>query len=552
MAPIVRYIVPAAFIAVFLALATFALDKPGYYYDEVIFVPASLRLLGDCDVDATVTRQWGCLPLMQTFGYVGAVKAWVHAPMLALFGTSVWTVRLPSILFGAASLFVLWSFARRELGVLWAAVLLVVLATDPVLIGHARLDWGPHMIATFLRVVSLVTLWRWLQTGRTHWLLITCAAFLIGFIDKLNFVWVIAAWVGAAALVTGHLAKSRLQSGRPWQPAIVALTAALLLWGSFTLVRRALQLDIGGEGATVTVFQHVTKVWNLYASTFSGTSVLNWVFGTDVPVTSAFNVLAMIQFAGAIVLLVVSRPWMPAKRLLAFLTVAWALLAIAIMATVQVGGTHHLISIWPLPTLHLVTLFAIAAQHLEGPTLSSGRRLRAVIATAGTVIVGALLAWNAAVNIRMIDAWQNDRDFTPPFDPAIAKLASRLNQLKVERVIAVDWGLHQQLVTLADRTRAASYREWTWQLADARGNMEYPDLRRAVAAHVEGKRVAFVLHAPGQSVFPAARVQLDALLQHDKPCSQHEEMVAGATGTPLYTIVIADWRDCTGATRPRR
>ena len=50
-----RYTVPLVFVGIFLALATVALDKPGYYYDEVIFVPVSLRVLGQCDVDAAVT-----------------------------------------------------------------------------------------------------------------------------------------------------------------------------------------------------------------------------------------------------------------------------------------------------------------------------------------------------------------------------------------------------------------------------------------------------------------------------------------------------------------
>ena len=90
---ILRYAVLLAFVGVFLVLATVALDKPGYYYDEVIFVPASLRVLGQCEVDAAVTMQVGeCFPLMQTLGYVGAVKAWAHAPIFGVFGINVWTV----------------------------------------------------------------------------------------------------------------------------------------------------------------------------------------------------------------------------------------------------------------------------------------------------------------------------------------------------------------------------------------------------------------------------------------------------------------------------
>jgi len=204
---ILRYAVLLAFAGIFLVLATVALDKPGYYYDEVAFVPAALRVLGRCDVDATVTMQVGeCFPLMQTLGYVGAVKAWAHAPIFAIFGINVWTVRLPSIVLMAVAILFLGVFIRRELGTAWAALLLALLCTDPVILNHARLDWGPQVIAAFMRVLSLIALWRWLQTGTTRWLLILCAAFLTGFVDKLNFIWVIAAWTAAGAIVCGRLA----------------------------------------------------------------------------------------------------------------------------------------------------------------------------------------------------------------------------------------------------------------------------------------------------------------------------------------------------------
>ncbi|MFO1412922.1 MAG: glycosyltransferase family 39 protein [Burkholderiales bacterium] len=543
MSSLARYTVPAIAIAIFLALATLDLDKPGYYYDEVIFVPVSLRVLGDCAVDAAVTRQIGCFPLMQTLGYVGAVKAWLHAPVFALFGTSVWAVRLPSILLGAATLLVLWSFVRRELGGAWAALLLALLCVDPVLIGHARLDWGPHMLAAFLRVLSLVALWRWLQTGRTHWLAVACAALVVGFFDKINFVWVIGAWLGALAVVAGREAWRRLRDGRPWQPALAGTTLAIIAIGAATLVRQAVQLDILGNAGTFSWSDHAAKVWTLFAATFSGTSVLGWVFGSDPPVTIAFNVLALVQCLTAVVLLALWRPWTPARRLLAFLTVASVLLVLAIAATRQVGGTHHLVTVWPLPALHLVTLLAIAAQHLDGTTRLQGRGLRTVVATTGAVVVGAVLAWNIAMDVRYVDTFENDQDYRPGFDPAIGKLSRRLEGLGVDRVISVDWGLHQQLVTLAGPAHAARYREWSWRLIDA-PDLDRPDLRRAVDEHVAGKRVAFVLHPPATTVFAGARERLDQLLARDKPCEVKEESFVNAAGKPLYQIVVADYRNC--------
>jgi hypothetical protein len=535
---LLRYAVLLAFVGVFVVLATVALDKPGYYYDEVSFVPAALRVLGRCDVDAAVTIQAGeCFPLMQTLGYVGAVKAWAHAPLFAAFGVNVWTVRLPSILLVAVAILLLGIFVRRELGTVWAALLLALLATDPVILNHARLDWGPQAIAAFLRIVALIAMWRWLTTGTKRWLLILCVAFVAGFVDKLNFLWVIVAFTAAAAAVCGRVAWMHLRTRR-WQPLIAGVTLALLAFGTLTLVRRVVQLDVVGDAGTLTLAQQLAKVWNLYAATFSGMSVIHRVFGADMPVTSAFNVLLIVQLVSAVVLLAVWRPWSPARRFLAFLTASTAFLAVAIFATRQVAESHHLLMLWPLPALHLVTLVAISTQHL-GTERGRGMGLRATLATAGAIVWGALVAWNVAMDIRYVDVWSHDRDYRPLFDPAIARLDRRLEELGAERVVSVDWGLHQPLVTLSEPANANRYREWSWRLRDA-GDASREGLRQDLA----GKRVAFVLHPPGFSVFEGVRRRLDALLAYAEPCSVEEERFVNAAGKPLYAIVIADYKSC--------
>ena len=90
---------------------------------------------------------------------------------------------------------------------------------------------------------------------------------------------------------------------------------------------------------------------------------------------------------------------------------------------------------------------------------------------------------------------------------------------------------------------ANRYREWSWRLIDAK-DLARDDLRRAVAQDVAGKRVAFVLHGSGFTVFDGARQRVDALLAYDKPCEVAEEKFVNAAGKPLYTIVIADFRKC--------
>jgi hypothetical protein len=97
---------------------------------------------------------------------------------------------------------------------------------------------------------------------------------------------------------------------------------------------------------------------------------------------------------------------------------------------------------------------------------------------------------------------------------------------------------------MADRKRAPAYREWTWRLIESAADLDREDLRRAVEQNLSGKRVAFVLHASGFTVFEGARKRLDALLARDKPCHTSEERFVNAAGKPLFTIVVADYKSC--------
>jgi 4-amino-4-deoxy-L-arabinose transferase-like glycosyltransferase len=538
-----RFAVLALFVAAFVLLATVRLERPGYNYDEVIFVPVSLRVLGQCDVDAAVTREWGCLPLMQRPAYVGAVKAWLHAPIFAAFGINPWTVRLPSILIAAAALVILWSFARRELGGVWAMLLLALIAIDPVLTSHARLDWGPQMLALLLRVTALAAVWRWLQTGRFHWLAAACGAMLVGFADKLSFLWVIGALLGATVLVAGRVGYVRLRDGAPWQPALAAATGALLLWGTLALVPPAAPIDALLQAGVPGIGERIANIWRLYALTFSGNWVLYRVFGTKPITTALFGVLVLVQLVTAAGLLWSWRPWTPARRFLAFLTATLVLLFAAIVTTPHVSVAHHLFMLWPLPTLHLVTLLAIVAQHAGGATDRRGPALRRSVAVAGVVVCGALLAWNVAWQLRYVDAWRNNRDFRPRFDAAIAKVGARIDALDVERVVSLDRGLHAQLVALAGRGRAAEFREWTGRRSAAAAPRA-DELRRMLGESSPGRRVAFVLHGEPFEIVPGARERLQALLRLDPPCGQTEESIANAAGKPMYVIVVADYGNC--------
>jgi len=63
--------------------------SPEIYYVELLFVSAAM---GRHEAFQMPYRSWLGLPIM-IFPYIGALKAWIYAPIFRLFGVSALTIR---------------------------------------------------------------------------------------------------------------------------------------------------------------------------------------------------------------------------------------------------------------------------------------------------------------------------------------------------------------------------------------------------------------------------------------------------------------------------
>src|SRR3984885_12216626 len=88
-------------VAFFVTVASLWLDRPGLYMDETNFVDAALG--GHFPHQIYVYQRLGGVPLL-IIPYIGTVKAAIYAPIFALWGVSVSTVRIPAIVISAATL----------------------------------------------------------------------------------------------------------------------------------------------------------------------------------------------------------------------------------------------------------------------------------------------------------------------------------------------------------------------------------------------------------------------------------------------------------------
>src|SRR6266699_3062251 len=164
---------------VFILLATYRIELPGLYMDEVDFVNAAQ---GAHD-DTMIHMRLGSVPLL-IMPYLGALKAWLYTPIFRPFGVSALTIRLPAILLAAITLLIFFQLMRAKLGAVWATVALWIMAVDPANLFPSRLDWGPTVLMHFFQAVILALWFSYRKNPQLWKPVMILGCFGLGFFDK--------------------------------------------------------------------------------------------------------------------------------------------------------------------------------------------------------------------------------------------------------------------------------------------------------------------------------------------------------------------------------
>ena len=199
---------------VFLVLAIYKIHRPGLYYDEMFVISPAFKV--------PAYRTWFRVPL-QISPYVGAEKAWIYPPIFALFGVSALSIRLPAILISCGTLVLGYSLVRRILSPGWALAFSIACAVHPAFIFLTKVDWGPQVIMLLLKALCLLLCFRWLDgTTKTCWSVL--GLWVLGFLDKFNFVWFVIALVIATCAIYRDVILRKVKTLRP--PVLVGAAIA--------------------------------------------------------------------------------------------------------------------------------------------------------------------------------------------------------------------------------------------------------------------------------------------------------------------------------------
>jgi hypothetical protein len=484
----------AAFI--FVSLAAYRIQLPGLYYDELAFVNAAQ---GGAD-NTFIHMRLGSVPFL-IFPYMGALKAWIYAPVFRFFGVSALTIRLPAILLAAVTLLIFFQTLRAKLGAVLAIIAVWIMAVDPVNLFPSRLDWGPTVLTHFFQAAILALWFSYRDKPRPWKIVLICICAGLGFFDRFNFIWLLSAFaIGICLCYPDSL--QNLWVSTPRFTRWVAIILALLALGIMLYLILPLLLNVPHPTRAYTTNLQVK--WHGLVYTLSGAAVAYFIFENPAGIIR-FAAYWLIVVDGFLALACLFLPMSNAlarenrKNGLFCFLIAF-LIFLQIVITPQAGGPHHYSMIFPWPLLAFAFLGKSVYTQFAAKNF---RYLGGVLLGSAAVCLFVVNVHNSAEYLSHFGATPH---YNPRWSPEIYSLSHYVNKhgFKAKSIICVDWGLHTQLHALAPKElRRRLHDDWpTFQTLSQKDK----ESQTAALNYIfpEGKSLA-VTFAPSKETFPDTR-----------------------------------------------
>jgi hypothetical protein len=448
--------------AVFVWLGRSDLRLPGLQYDEALFINASLG----GPTDAFVYRRLFGIPVL-LMPYIGALKAYLFAPVFAVWGVSVETIRGPAILLSGLSVLLGYELGRLATGSRWlGAMLALLMATDPSFVFMSRADYGPIVLMILLKCVALIAMFRLVYSARARFAWLLAGSLLLGVFDKVSFIWIAIGLLVAAAIVYRDELVDMGRTGglRLWSAA-TTLGVGLSAIGWFVMIPLWKQrTGVGVQDWNL----HAQTVWRLYQRTMNGQVINEMMLGAQtMPSVPALPLGA--ATAVCLVLLALAsvearsrqtgaagKPSMRLRRRsLAFVMVMFGLILLQLIITPEAKGPHHVMALWPLHDVILLLAIAVLLDSVSSWNVTVIRVTpRQIVRSLSVVGISALVAWQLAVTRIYDDAFATANRLPVVWTTAIYPLAEYVSrQSDVDAVICAQWGTCNQLFALSPEMR---------------------------------------------------------------------------------------------------
>lgn len=491
----------AGCVLLFCAIGFVFLHSTGAQYDEVLFASALYPPVAiECMLNAKV-------PLM-LMTYIGALKAWIWAPVLAVFGPSLETLRIPALLIAAASVWLFFLTLRRWTGAPVAVLATLLLATDINYLLTSLYDWGPVALQHLLFTLALYA------AVRGWWPLLGFAAGLALF-DKAVSIWLLAGLGLALAIVYPRTVLRFARTPRLLAPVVLAfLTGAAPL--IYFNIQQPLKTFTANVGFTTADYAGKTRLldWAL-----RGDGLFGYLTREEppppLPATLTFServtlrlgiILGNPRSSFQIVLIalsLISLPLLlfgPNGRLALWVVLGVFFTCLLMFSTANAGGAlHHTILIWPLP--HLLAGLAFGEFHRRAPRALGAIAIVFVFAAASNLAVANTMRFEFLA-----------RGPTTGWSDALPKLLAVLDASPSRPVYAVEWGIAEQIRFFS------------------RGQ------RRLAAAPLADTNTILVDHGEAQRLIPADAANLDRLAASQGLRRRNLATISDRHGRTIYDV----------------
>ncbi|MDE3194976.1 MAG: glycosyltransferase family 39 protein, partial [Acidobacteriota bacterium] len=228
------WLIPALSLAVFCLTGLALIPYPGLQNDELFFAGPIYADLAFYKLHAGAAA----IPLM-VISYTGALKTWLYMAIFQVFAPNEWSIRIPVLLLGMATIWLTWVWVRRIAGLRAAHLAAILLSTDTIFLMTGTFDWGPVALQHILLMAGIVSLQSWLTRGSQRMLALAFFFWGLGTWDKALMAWPLIGLAVAAAAIYPKELRARLR------PAPIAIAIAAFLLGAAPLVW--FNLDRRGE-----------------------------------------------------------------------------------------------------------------------------------------------------------------------------------------------------------------------------------------------------------------------------------------------------------------
>ncbi|MFM2124659.1 MAG: hypothetical protein RL328_1110 [Acidobacteriota bacterium] len=432
------------------------------------------------------------VPVM-LMSHLGAIKALFYAVLFQLTPPRPMSLRLPTLLVAAGSLWVFFAFLERAISRRAAWVGTFLLATDTSYTLMNAIDYGPVTLQLLFKLSAVTLGLKFHQSGRRSAL---AGAFLclgLGLWDKAIFGWVLV------GLAVGVMVVFPREAWRHVSVRNVGIAAGALLVGAAPLVLVNILRPL--ETLRSNAHREQGIVWGkaiTLARSLDGDVFFGHFFATQ---AGPHNLTLW-----ATVLAVAALPWLwqsPARRPMLFALVSSFVTWVMMAYTAGAGAAaQHVLLLWPFQ-------FVVISAALDQAGRAAG---------VGAAVVGA--AGLALTGWYFVDVVRNGPSirWTDAMDP----LQHTLEDLHAPRIYVADWGLIETM-------QLQSEGRLPIQMADLSSD-------EAMRALLNQPEAIFVGHAAGLAIDPHQRATLEALAQREQFVEEPVTTVYDRNGRPAFDV----------------